>query len=44
MNTEEEVHTKCWEGNLKDRPYGKPNGKPRIRWEDNNKMDLQENG
>jgi len=40
MNTEGEVHTKCWYGNLN----GRPHGKPRIRWEDNIKRDLQGNG
>ena len=29
-----------WSGNLRERPLGRP----RPRWEDNNKMDLQEVG
>jgi hypothetical protein len=35
-----EVCTGCWWGSLRERPLGRP----RRRWEDNIKMDLQEVG
>ena len=34
-----EVHTEFWWGNLRERNYF---GRPRRRWKDNIKMDLQE--
>jgi len=34
------VYTGFWWGNLRGRPLGRP----RLRWEDNIKMDLQEVG
>jgi hypothetical protein len=36
-----EVCTGCWWGSLRER---RPLGRPRRRWEDNIKMDLQEVG
>jgi len=35
------VYTGFWRGNLKDK---RPLGRPRSRWKDNIKMDLQEVG
>jgi hypothetical protein len=35
-----EVHTAFWWGDLNRKPLGRPT----PRWEDNNKMDLQEIG
>jgi hypothetical protein len=36
-----EACTGVWWGNLKDK---RPLGRPRLRWDNNNKMDLQEVG